>query len=75
MVDIASAPRAFCALRADGAALAWGDPSAGGDAAEAELGDVEAIQATARAFAAIKRDGSVATWGHFGMARLNPVVT
>ena len=62
-MEIASAPRAFTALRADGMAIAWGDPSSGGDA---ELCEVTAIQVTSRAFAAIKRDGSVVTWGHFG---------
>lgn len=62
-MEIASAPRAFAALRADGVAIAWGDPSSGGDA---ELCEVTAIQVTSRAFAAIKRDGSVVTWGHFG---------
>ena len=62
---IASAPRAFCALRADGAAVAWGDPGSGGRGVEG-LREVQAIRATARAFAAIQRDGSVVTWGHLG---------
>ena len=49
-----------------GNALAWGEPTFGGDSSQVseQLSQVQQIQASWRAFAAIKEDGTVATWGH-----------
>ena len=46
--------------------MTWGDPLSGGDSSEvqAQLRNVQQIQATCRAFAAIVADGSIVTWGN-----------
>ena len=66
MQQIQATGGAFAAIRADGSAISWGDPSCGGDslAVQDQLRNVLHIQATSDgAFAAIKEDGSVVTWG------------
>ena len=50
----------------EGGAVAWGDPSSGGDSssvAEALSAHVEDVVASDAAFAALKADGTVVAWG------------
>lgn len=54
---------AFCAVRADGTAVCWGDAHDGGDCGGLDLSDVASLHATEVAFAAVKTGGAVVTWG------------
>ena len=57
---------AFAAIFGDGSVRTWGDARWGGDgnSMQAQLKQVQHIQASSWAFAAILGDGSVATWGY-----------
>ena len=59
------ASAAFVALLGDGSVVTCGDDQVGGDssAVQAQLKNVQQVQASRRAFAAILADGSVVTWG------------
>ena len=57
---------AFAAQKTDGTAVAWGDPSYGGDTSPlvgGPLTGVTTVVPGGYAFAAIKEGGAVATWG------------
>ena len=59
---------AFSALLGDGSVVTWGAAEFGGDssAVQAQLRDMQKIQAAVGAFAAVLGDGSVVTWGSAG---------
>lgn len=59
---------AFAAIKSNGAVVAWGNPTNGGDSSAVanQLNgciDVKQIYSTYAAFAALREDGSVVTWG------------
>ena len=56
---------AFAAIRRDGSVVVWGSSMLGGDSTlvQAQLENVQCIQASDSSFAAIRGDGSVVSWG------------
>ena len=67
-VQLSATCGAFAAILGDASAVTWGDSGQGGDssAVQAQLKNVQQIQASRLAFAAILGDGSVVTWGDSG---------
>ncbi|OLP76053.1 Aurora kinase [Symbiodinium microadriaticum] len=65
-VQVRRADVACAAILGDGSVVTWGSAGFGGDssAVQAQLKNVQQIQASSAAFAAILSDLSVVTWGH-----------
>lgn len=65
-VHVFASHLAFCALRADGSVVCWGDPGAGGsdgDTSEQLARGVVTVCEAKSGFAAVKANGSVVCWG------------
>jgi len=64
VVAVYSASNAFCAVKDNGDAVAWGSTNNGGNSSGVSLVNIKTVTSSWGAFAALKTNGTVLTWGN-----------